>query len=262
MEHMRNKGIYQGVFLALFIALGVQQLSAQVDKEKVTKFIGIWGRDGSQDRGNCAGYLGDGGESLNNCAIPADRLPLNERGKAWFKFYDELASPVLNDCFPMSFPSLWGVGYAWEMSAKVDGIRQYFGGGDGTTNNVTRKIWMDGRPHPPAGEVFQFGHAIGHFDGDDLIVESSNYTFDPDGMDDHLHMASSVLKKITERYHLIDDSTMRITITLEDPLFLTKPFVYAHIHKRLPGQQVNTWLDCDPEVSRGNAEASYPAKYK
>src|SRR5438132_198692 len=93
---------------------------------KIEKFIGIWGRDGKEDRGNCAGYLGDGGESLNNCALPADQLPLNERGKAWLKFYDELASPVLNDCFPMSIPSVFGVGYAWELSAKVDGVQQYF----------------------------------------------------------------------------------------------------------------------------------------
>ena len=44
--------------------------------------------------------------------------------------------------------------------------------------------------------------------------------------------------------------------------FLKKPFTFAHIHKRLSGQQVNMWLDCDPEVSRGNAEATYPSKYK
>jgi hypothetical protein len=259
---MQNNVIYRGVFLALVLLLGAPQLRAQVEKEKADKFIGIWGRDGSEDRGNCAGFLGDGGENLNNCAIPADRLPLNERGKAWMKFYDQLASPVLNDCFPMSFPSLWGVGYAWELSAKIDGIQQYFGGGDGTTNNVTRQIWMDGRAHPPAGQVFQFGHATGHFDADDLVVESTNYTFDPDGMDDHLHMASSVLKKMTERYHLIDENTMRITVTLEDPLFLSKPFTYAHIHKRQPGQQVNKWLECDPEVTRGATETSYPSKYK
>ena len=94
------------------------------------------------------------------------------------------------------------------------------------------------------------------------MIESTNYAFDPDGMDDHLHMASSVLKKTTERYHLIEPDIMRITITIEDPLFLKKPFTFAHIHKRLPGQQVNMWLDCDPEVSRGNAEATYPSKYK
>jgi hypothetical protein len=259
---MKTKATYQGILLVLLIVLGVQELSAQVQpisKEQAERFIGIWGRDGTQDRGNCADLLGDGGENLNNCSIPFDQLPVNERGKAWLKFYDQLASPTLNDCLPISFPTLWGDNAVWEMSAKVDGFAQYFGG---SANNVTRKIWMDGRMHPPAGVVYQFGHAIGHFEGDDLVVESTNYAFDPDGIDDHSHMASSVLKKVTERFHLIDNDTMRITITLEDPLFLTKPFVYAHIHKRRPNQQVNTWFDCDPETSRGETEASYPVKYK
>ena len=259
---MKNKTIYQGAFLALVTVLCVQQVSAQVQpvqKEQAERFIGIWGRDTTQDRGNCGDLLGDAGENLNNCSIPFDQLPINERGKAWLKFYDEVASPTLNDCLPISFPTLWGDNAVWEMSAKVDGFLQYFGG---SANNVTRKIWMDGRGHPPAGQAFQFGHAIGHFEGNDLIVESTNYTFDPDGIDDHSHMASSVLKKVTERFHLIDPDTMRITITLEDPIFLAKPFVYAHIHRRRPAQQVNNWFDCDPESSRGAVEASYPSKYK
>ena len=66
-----------------------------------------------------------------------------------------------------------------------------------------RTIWMNGGgPRPRPGELFQHGFSVGRFDGDDLVVETTNFTFDPDGMDDHLHMASSVRKKVTERYHL------------------------------------------------------------
>src|SRR4029453_7423395 len=136
--------------VALIILLGAHEVAAQVDREKVAPYIGIWGRDGTPDRGNCGGVLGDGGESLNNCPLPADQLPPNERGKAWLKFNDQLASPTLNDCLPISFPTLWGDNAVWEMSAQVDGILQYFGG---SANNVARKIWMDGRGHPPPGEV-------------------------------------------------------------------------------------------------------------
>ena len=246
--------------LVLTIGAGTLDVAAQVNRDKMEAFIGIWGRDGEQDRGNCAGRRGDAGEFLENCSMPFDQLPLNERGKAWLVFMDHLASPTLNDCLPISFPTLWGDNAVWEMSAQADSITQYFGG---TANNVLRKIWMDGRSHPPAGEAYQHGHAIGHFDGDDLIVEATNFTFDPDGTDDHSHMASSVLKKVTERYHKIDDDTMRITITLVDPIFLKRPFVYAHIHKRRPDQQVNTWFECDAEASRGEVEAAYPGeKYK
>jgi hypothetical protein len=250
----------KSLLLLLIILTGTPDLSAQVIRDKIEPFIGIWGRDPVQDRGNCAGRRGDAGELLENCSLPADQLPLNSRGKAWLEFTDQLASPTLNDCLPVSFPTLWGDNAVWEMSAKADSISQYFGG---TANNVLRYIWMDGRSHPPAGEAFQHGHAIGRFDGDDLIVESTNYMFDPDGTDDHLHMASSARKKVTERYHLIDENTFRITITLEDPIFLTRPFVYAHIHKRRPDQQVNSWFECDADASRGEVEAAYPGiKYK
>ncbi len=265
---MKNKAAYQRLWntvitsaiVAFLMQLGVQDLASQVDRDKIAPFIGVWGRDGTQDRGNCADYLGDAGEQLLNCSLPADRLPLNSRGKAWLIFTDQLASPTLNDCLPISMPTLLGDNAAWQLSAQADSITQYFGG---TANNVTRVIWMDGRLHPAPGDVFQHGHAIGHFDGDDLVVESTNYMFDPDGIDDHLHMASSARKKITERYHFVDEDTMRVTITLEDPIFLKRPFVYAHIHKRRPDQQVALWFECDAESSRGQVEAGYPGvKYK
>lgn len=257
---MKNRTIYRTALLTAFLLSGALDLAAQINRDKIEPFIGIWGRDPAQDRGNCAGRLGDAGEALLNCSLPADQLPLNDRGKAWLNFTDQLASPTLNDCLPISFPTLWGDNAVWEMSAQADSITQYFGG---SANNVWRRIWMDGRGHPPPGEAFQHGHAIGRFDGDDLIVESANFTFDPDGTDDHLHMASSARKKITERYHLIDEDTFRITITLEDPIFLTRPFVYAHIHKRRPDQQVATWFECDAEASRADIESAYPGeKYK
>ena len=75
---------------------------------------------------------------------------------------------------------------------------------------IHRDIWMDGRTHPDSSLLFQHGHSIGKWDGDDLVVESTNYTFDPDGTDEHLHMASSVRKRVTERYHLIDENTLRL----------------------------------------------------
>ena len=152
-------------------------------------------------------------------------------------------------------PTLLGDNAAWQLSAQADSITQYFGG---TANNVTRVIWMDGRGHPPPGDVFQHGHAIGHFDGDDLVVESTNYAFDPDGIDDHLHMASSVRKKVTQRYHLIDDQTMRLIITLEDPLFLTRPFTYAYIFDKKPGGPPPVFRECDPDVARREVEFGYP----
>jgi hypothetical protein len=79
-------------------------------------------------------------------------------------------------------------------------------------------------------------------------------------MDDHLRMASSVRKKITERYRLIDDENLRLIITLEDPTFLTEPFTYAFIFTKagMDGPRQG-WRECDAESARREQEYAYPA---
>ena len=232
-----HKGVWNAAiacfFQLLFVLPGAQEAVVQVDPYKIEPFIGTWSRDQAQDRGNCGGYPGDDGGPLYNCQLPADQLPLNERGKAWLKFFDLHQSPGLNDCMPQSIPSQFGDNNPWQFSAQIDKIIQFFGDAGGWT----RDIWMDGRTQrPPAETLFQSGYAIGHWDGEDLIVVSTNYVFNQEGIDDHLHMASSVRKKVTERYHHVDPETLRVTITLEDPIFLTRPFTYAHMHKKRAGR--------------------------
>lgn len=248
-------------FLTLIVPMNLAAQSTE-QFDKVFPFIGNWGVDygpEGQDRGNCGGRLGDAGEKLLNCQIPADQLPLNARGEAWLKFFDHRASPALNDCAPGVIPSLLGDSGRWFLSGRKNEVIIQYADGAGWT----RHIWMDGRGHPPAEHLFQHGHSIGRWDGDDLVVETTNFTFDPDGIDDHLHMASSVLKKVTERYHLIDADTMRLIITIEDPIFLTRPFTYALIETRRPGGLQPAWWECDPGAARREVEFGYPGnKYQ
>ena len=89
-------------------------------------------------------------------------------------------------------------------------------------------------------------------------METTNFTFDPDGTDEHLHMASSVRKKVIERYHLIDENTMRLTITLQDSTFLTRPFTYAFYQSKKPGGAPTAWRACDPESGRNEVYSAYP----
>ena len=90
------------------------------------------------------------------------------------------------------------------------------------------------------------------------MVETTNFTFDPDGIDDHLHMASSVRKKVTERYQIVEEDVLRLIITLEDPTFLTRPFKYAFSLYRSPGGIEPDWTNCDPEATRNEVIFAYP----
>jgi len=244
-------------FLVLVMVAGTADLAAQSDEEfeKMFPFIGNWDTEidspNGQDRGNCGGRTGDYGEKLLNCSLPADQLPLNTRAEAWLKYMDHRQSPTLAECAEISNPTMFGNGiYISASPGRVEMTHP---------QAAERTIWMNGGgPRPRPGELFQHGFSVGRFDGDDLVVETTHFTFDPDGMDDHLHMASSVRKKVAERYHLIEDNVMRLTITLEDPTFLTRPFTYAFLFARKPGGPAPSWRSCDPDLGRREVEFAYP----
>ena len=257
---MTGRSKTRATFLMLILLSGAVDLIAQSDSQfdKLYPFLGHWSiystNTEGEDRGNCGGRLGDYGEKLLNCSMPVDQLPLNKRGEAWMKFTDQRASPSLAECAQVAMPSLltsdaYISGFPHEIiiqHADPSGV-------------VTQNIWMDGtgsRPLP--GELLQHGFSTGRWDGDDLVVETANFTFDPDGIDDHLHMASSVRKKVTQRYHLIDDQAMRLIVTLEDPVFLTKPFTYAYIFDKKPTGLAQAYRECDPDVARREVEFGYP----
>jgi hypothetical protein len=249
--------------LALAMAsMAASPAAAQTDEEfdKIYPFLGHWdpdisGPDG-QDRGNCGGRLGDNGEKLVNCTMPVGRLPLNSRGEAWLRYQDQLQSPTQADCAQIAFPAVL---------AENLFISAYPGRliTEHPSNpwHLTRTVWMNQQgPQPLPGELFQHGLSRGRFDGNDLVIETTHFTFDPDGIEDHLHMASSVRKKVTERYRLIDDNSMRLIITLDDPTFLTKPFTYAFMFTKagMNGPRQG-WRQCDGESARREQEFAYPA---
>ena len=247
------------VLLLLVMAPGAGDLAAQIHyqplHENAEKFVGTWSRKNDYPRGNCGGLLDDHGRPRNNCAIPVDKMPLNARARAWNQFFDERLSP-LYDCIPHSLPSLFGDVRPFHIVMKQDRVEMTFGMGQ-----TNRTIWLDGRSHPNPYEIAYHGFAIGHWEGDELVVDTRNFTFDPDGMDDHAHLPSSTRKKLTERYKITAPGEMTMTITVEDPAFLTKPFTYQHYWTQVKARPLDYWAECDPEVVRREIDLTVPEKY-
>ena len=80
-----------------------------------------------------------------------------------------------------------------------------------------RTVYLDGRPHPPPNVQWLAGHSIGRFEGDTLVVDTTNFlpgflNF-PIPHSDKLH--------VVERFTL-DPQTMKLTrsYTVEDPVYL------------------------------------------
>ena len=254
---------------ALVVGLGVTNLAAQSVEPyftsgkmaqpipfKAYELIGNWTRDGeSYERGDCAFLVDDNGVPRNSCAIQVDELPLNERAHAWIEFFDERLSP-LYACGANTMPTLLGDVLKFNFSLRMDAVVATYDMG-----NWIREIWMDGRRHPPMSHLFYQGHAIGWWEEEEFVVETTNFTFEPSGMDDHAHIATSVMKRVTERYRLTGPDYMEVEITLEDAMFLTEPYTYTHYWQRTDEPLDGHW-DCDPNVAFREVDFAYREKYR
>jgi hypothetical protein len=96
-----------------------------------------------------------------------------------------------------------------------------------------RRIWVDGRANPAAKDLENFsnGNAIGHYDGTDLVTEvaglRTEYPIDSTGV------PHSEDLKIVERYHRIDATTLKVDVTLTDPVALTRAMTTTVTYKAL-----------------------------
>ncbi len=258
-----------GASVALIMIIGVADLPAQssVNVEEIFSrpigplppeaysFIGNWTRDGqSYSRGDCGFLVDQNGIPRNNCAIIVDEMPLSERALAWIEYFDEIQSPLYS-CGANTIPTLLGDVLKFQTSLKRDHIFIYYEMG-----GVERKVWIDGRPHPPEGEQFYQGHAIGRFVDDGLVIHTANFTFDPSGFDDHGHIATSVEKKVTEYYTFTNPNRVDIEITVEDPQFLTAPYTFHHYWIRTDEVMDGHW-ECDADSTRREVYYAYEEKY-
>ncbi len=85
-----------------------------------------------------------------------------------------------------------------------------------------RVIHLDGRQHPPASETSLHGHSVGQWEGDVLVVETTNYDAHPMGLSTSL--PGSTGKRLVERFRLREDGKALVySGTMEDPEYLAEP---------------------------------------
>jgi len=85
-----------------------------------------------------------------------------------------------------------------------------------------RQIFMDGRKHPDDPDPTWYGHSVGHWEGETLVVDTI-------GLNDKFWLDSAGTPH-TEKLHLVerysrpDYNTLRRVVTIDDPGTFTKPF--------------------------------------
>jgi hypothetical protein len=87
-----------------------------------------------------------------------------------------------------------------------------------------RVIPLDGRPHLPSTVSQWFGDSRGHWEGDSLIVETTNLRGINELRPSHTVFGGSAKTNIVERFRRIDADHMEYRFTVTDPETFTKPW--------------------------------------
>lgn len=248
MKPVTHTGRFTLLKSALVAAVGVSliytipQLSAQSTDSNIPDLEGVW----------------DGGFSarpVNGVNMPwtEENFPvLNERALAYQEAFEEIISPKY-DCQPASSPAIQYDPYHFQITQWPDRVLMRY-----EKDDQLRTVWLDGR-EPTAVDFSIQGFSTGYYEDGSLYVTTTHFAFDITGFDDYNGIPSSSQKVVTERYWL-DDENLRLTLTLEDPMFLREPASYTtRWTPAREGYKLASY-DCDPEAARASVRF-YPSKY-
>jgi len=182
--------------------------------------------------------------------LMAARLTLTEKGRIANDAYsqNDADNPELS-CMTKPVPG--GIVYSrlYPLQFEIDEERnvimirsQFF--------DQERTIYMDGRGHPPATERTHEGHSIGHWEGNVLVIDTTNFADNRSPYQNGI--PSGAQKHVVERYWLkqgTGSTRMAVEFTLEDPEYIvgsmtdTRDLIYSpHIEF--------TKFNCDPQATR------------
>jgi hypothetical protein len=139
--------------------------------------------------------------------------PLTEKGNEIYASYSPAMSSETH-CVPSSAPWLMTAPVVYEFERLSDRVIIHV-----DWMGAERTIYLDGRDHPPRDQRFLQGHSIGHWEGDVLVVDTTNFT---DGI--RAGIAWGAEKHLTERFALDKGgTTMTYSFVWEDPEYLAAP---------------------------------------
>lgn len=225
------------------LLLGASALS-QAQSSDIPDLEGIWGWGACMDR--------QGWECM---LLDIDDPRLTERAKGYRDAFDEVAQPKY-DCAPMSIPHLWSDPYAYEIEQLDDRVIFRY-----EKDDVVRTAWLEGKGHeyPHQSQYFTQGFSTARYEGDALVVETTRFTFDPQGLNADFKLASSTQKKVVERYFR-DGDAMRLDVETTDAFMLKEPWVFQVRSQPVEGPLPLPW-DCDATAARQTLTvlpSSYP----
>jgi len=98
-------------------------------------------------------------------------------------------------------------------------------------DHLVRQIFTDGRGHRDDLAPSWMGDSTGHWEGDTLVVETVN--FNDKTWIDREGVPHSEQLRVVERIRRLEDDSLQIDITIEDPVALMEPWVGQRTYRRV-----------------------------
>jgi hypothetical protein len=118
-----------------------------------------------------------------------------------------------------------------------------------------RMVYLDGRAAPPPEYTQYLGYSRGHWDGDTLVIETTNFT---PGFSNG-PTPNSAQMKVTERITPTGPNQMRYEAWVEDPVMLTAPYKIDIPWQRNPNYEFYEYACHEGNVQiRGYITATSP----
>ena len=137
-------------------------------------------------------------------------------------------------CLPTGVPRQ--APYPWKFVESPPYIYMLF---EGNIHSY-RQIFMDGRKHPADPNPTWYGHSVGHWEKDTLVIDTVGFNdlfwFDFVG-----HPHTEQLHTI-ERYTRTDMGTLAEEVTIDDPGAYKNPFTIVAKHRLLPGDELMEYI--------------------
>jgi hypothetical protein len=103
-----------------------------------------------------------------------------------------------------------------------------------------RTVYMDGRPHPEESPNDYYGHSVGRWEGDTLVVDSRGFNegfwMDRSGLP-HTRELHTI-----ERFTRTDSRTIRYSVTIDDPGAYTRPWTTGFDLGWAPGEELFEYI--------------------
>jgi hypothetical protein len=167
-----------------------------------------------------------------------ETMPLNEQGKKIMDARQSKDDPEAN-CLPTGVPRF--APYPWRIvqtptDKKTTHIFFLF---EGNIHSY-RQIFMDGRKHPADPDPTWYGHSIGHYEGDTLVIDTIGFN-DRFWFDFRGHPHTEKLHTV-ERWTRKDLGTLVSEVTIDDPGVYTKPFTVSFTARLRPTEELMEYI--------------------